>query len=236
MPLRIAEGEAAGVVAPEEGQAEHHAALVDIARINADPGAGGGGIVWGDIGEPAGGDIGEAGSGQFEHLLVGAVPGDGEDHVRAQVPALHVLDEVGAIHLVDEFDAAADVPAAGLLAVDGEAEEAAHPGAGVVVAPLELLLDDGALAVDLLLGEGGMEEHVGGYVDCRFEAVEGDDVPVAGEFLVRVGVERATGALDLLGDHVGAGAALGSLEDHVLEEVRDAVQALGLGAGADANE
>ena len=167
---------------------------------------------------------------------MGAVPGDGEDHVRSQVPAVHVTHKVGAVHLADQLDAAADVPATGLLAVDGDAEKAADPATGVVVVPLELLLDDRAFAVDLLLGEGGVEEHVGGYVDCSLEAVEGDDVPVAGVFLVRVGIEGAAGALDLLGDHVGAGAAFGSLEDHVLEEVGDAVQALGLGAGANPNK
>ena len=231
-----ADGEAAGVAATEEGQTEHDAALVDVARVDANAGAGRVWVVRGDVGEGAGGHLGEAGLGQFEHLLVGAVPGDGEDHVRAQVPVLHVTHEVGAVHLADKLDAAANIPAAGLLAVDGDAEEAARPGAGVVVVPLELLLDDGALAVDLLLGEGGMEEHVGGYVDCSFEAVERDDVPVAGVFLARVGIEGAARALDLLGDHVGAGAALGSLEDHVLKEVGDAVQALGLGAGASANE
>ena len=147
-----------------------------------------------------------------------------------------MLEEVGAVHAADELDAAADVPAAGLLAVDGDAEEASHPAPGVIVVPFELLLDDGALAVDLLLGEGRVEEHVRGYVDCGLEAVVGHDVPVAGVFLVRVGVEGAAGALDLLGDHVGAGAAFGSLEDHVLEEVGDAVQALGLRAGSDADE
>ena len=54
----------------------------------------------------------------FHDLLVGDVPGDGEDVVGAVIPGANVLDEVGPLHLLDEFDAAADIPAARLLAVD----------------------------------------------------------------------------------------------------------------------
>jgi hypothetical protein len=71
---------------------------------------------------------------------------------------------------------------------------------------------DGPLPVDLFLLQLGVEEHVGGHVDSGVELVEGHDIPVARELFVRVGVQRAARALDLLCDDDGVGALLGALE------------------------
>ena len=45
--------------------------------------------------------------------------------------------------------------------------------------------------------------------------------PVGGELLVRGGVHRPADALDGLGELARVSAALGALEQHVLQEMRD---------------
>ena len=137
-----------------------------------------------------------------------------------------MLNKVRALHLLHQINAPADVPAAGLLAVDRLADEPPGPCAGVVVVALQFLLDNSALLVDLYLLELRIEEHIGGHVERRLKAVERHQVPVAGELLVGVGVQGAPRAFDLLRDHGRVGAPFGALEDHVLQEVRNAVDTL----------
>ena len=164
------------------------------------------------------------------------VPGDREHDVRRVVPLADVLDEVWAVHLLDQFDAPANIPAGRLFAIYGRPDEAPGPGARVVVVALQFLLYDCPLPVDFHLLQLRMEQHIGSHVERRLEAIVGDDVPVAGEFFVGVGVQRAAGALDLLGDDDRVRPPLCPLEDHVFQEVGDPVQAARLGAGTDPDE
>ena len=92
-----------------------------------------------------------------------------------------------------------------LVAERRAAEQLADAGAGLVVRAPDLLLDDRALAVDLLGVEERVAVHVGEHVHGALQLVERDVVPVAGQLLRRVGVEHAARALDRLGDEDGVG-------------------------------
>ena len=102
----------------------------------------------------------------------------------------------------------------------------------LVVGHRNFLLDDAAFAGDLASVENRVEVHVGEHIhQCRRLAGVGTCV-VAGVFLAGAGVDVAADALDFAGDLRGR-AALGSLEQHVLEKVADAVLRLVLATAAD---
>ena len=162
--------------------------------------------------------------------------GDREHGVLRAVAAIDVGDEVVAGQRLDGLDRAGDGPADRLVAVDGAHHQLGGTGGGGVVAATDLLLDDGALAVDLPGVEQGVLDHVGQHLDARPGALEGHVVPVAGQFAGGVGVERAAGALDRLADLGGGGACRGALEEQVLQVVGDAVGAAVFVARADADE
>ena len=102
---------------------------------------------------------------------------------------------------------------------------------GVVLVHLDLFEDDALLAGDVFGGEGGVEDEVGEKVECGGNIlVEHLDVEADGLFAGE-GVEVAADGVDLAGELLG-GARGGALEDHVLDEVGDAVEVGGLVAGA----
>ena len=100
-----------------------------------------------------------------------------------------------------------------------------------VVRLADLLQDHAPLALQFLGLEGGVGQDVADDVGGE-RGVLLQHLHVIGGLLARgVGVDVAADRLDLLGD-LRRGAALGALERHVLEEVRDAVLRLLLVAGA----
>jgi hypothetical protein len=159
--------------------------------------------------------------------------GDAEDQAMGAVPGVDVVHQVAALNGGDAVEIAGDVPADGLVAVGGVGEEAEGALAGLVVGAADLLLDDGALALDFGGVEQGVAQAVGEDVEGEVEAVEGDAVPEAGELLAGEGVEGAAGAFDGGADLAGAGAGRRALEQHVFEVVRETEREAGLGAAAD---
>ncbi len=100
-----------------------------------------------------------------------------------------------------------------------------------VVRLADLLQDHAALAFQLLRLEGRVGQDVADDVGAQ-RGVLLQQLDVIGGLLARgVGVDVAAHRLDLLGD-LRRGAALGALEGHVFEEVRDAVLLRGLVARA----
>ena len=94
---------------------------------------------------------------------------------------------------------------------------------GIVLVHLDLFEDDAALAGDLLGGEDGVQHEIGENVEGGGNVlVEHLDVEADG-LLAGEGVEIAADGVDFAGDAL-RGARLGPLEDHVLDEVGDAVQ------------
>ncbi len=71
-------------------------------------------------------------------------------------------------------------------------------------------------------GEDGIQHQVGEHIERRRDVlIEHLDVETDG-LLAGEGVEVAADGVDFAGDELGA-ARLGSFEDHVFDEVRDAV-------------
>jgi hypothetical protein len=100
----------------------------------------------------------------------------------------------------------------------------------------DLLLDHRPLAVEFDGVDEGAQDHVRNHLDAGLGALEGEVVPVAGDLLRGVGVQAAARAFDRLGDLGGGRASLGALEEHVFDEVRQAIGARRLVAGADARK
>ena len=118
-------------------------------------------------------------------------------------------------------------------AEDGLAERVALPEilhedfvdqrVGIVLVHLDFFEDHAALAGDFFGGEDGVQHEVGEDVECGGNVlVENLDVEADG-FFAGKGVEIAADGVDFAGDALG-GARLGPLEDHVLDEMGDAVQ------------
>ena len=170
------------------------------------------------------GDLGDEG-------VVVEVAGGGEDHVARGEAAGVVVEDGGLVEAGDGLDGAEDGAAEGVALPEVLGEELVDEVVGVVLVHLDLFEDDALLAGDVLGGEGGVEDEVGEEVECGGDVlVEDLDVEADGLFAGE-GVEVAADGVDLAGELLG-GAGGGALEDHVLDEVGDAVEGGGLVAGA----
>ena len=97
-----------------------------------------------------------------------------------------------------------------------------HQVVGRVLGGADLLHDDVLLALKLLRIEGRIGEDVGEHVERERHVGAQHARVIGGGLDAGRGVEIAADRLDLLGD-LARGAALGALERHVLEEMRNAV-------------
>ena len=174
-----------------------------------------------DVGR-AGGERGEFFGDGLDELVVVELSGGGEDHVAATEALAVVAEEGVLVEGGDGFRGAEDGLAEGLVFPEVLGEELVDEDVGVVFVDFDFLEDDAALALDVGMGEGGVEDQVG-------EDVEGDgDVVVEGldaeadSFLAGVGVEVAADGVHFTGDVLG-GSGAGAFEEHVLDEMGDAV-------------
>ena len=117
-----------------------------------------------------------------------------------------------------------------MVAEDGLREEVVHELLRGVLVHRDLLEHDLPLLVDL--GERGREDHVGHHLERRLDVVVGDarvdDGVLARGRGVQLGAHRVEGLRDLLRLEPAR-----ALEQHVLDEVRDARAVGALVAGAD---
>src|ERR1051326_6848010 len=86
----------------------------------------------------------------------------------------------------------------------------------------QLFEDALALLLELLRIEQRVQQAVRQDVERGHEAVVADLGPVHGQLLVGTRVHDAADAFDLLGDLARGGPSTGALEQHVLQEMRDA--------------
>jgi hypothetical protein len=99
---------------------------------------------------------------------------------------------------------------------------------------LDFFQDDALFLVDVLVAEERMEHQVGDHIEGQRQVLVEHLGVEADQFLGGEGVQVAAHRIDGAGDIFG-GAVGGALEQHMLDEVRDAVL-LGIfaaGAGAD---
>ena len=111
----------------------------------------------------------------------------------------------------------------------GEAVE--HDVVGRVVRGADLLQDHMLLAFELVGVELGLRQYVGQDVDGQRHVVAEHAGVERGRLDAGGGVDLAADILDFRGDFPGA-APCGSLERHMLQQMRDAVLVVGFVAGA----
>ncbi len=150
------------------------------------------------------------------------VAGGGEDHVFRGEAAAVVVEDGLLREAGDGLDGAEDGPAEGVILPEVLGEGLVDEVVGVVLVHLDLFEDDALFAFEVGLGELGVQDEVGEDVEGgRHVLVEHLDVEADG-LLAGEGVEVAADGVDLAGD-VLRGAGGGALEDHVLDEVGEAV-------------
>ena len=155
-----------------------------------------------------------------------------EADVRAHVVPAEEVEEVAAGQSSHALRAPDDGPAVG-VGVEGGLEQPLGRHPIRIVAPLlDLLEHDLPLALELFGIEGRVLQGIGQDVEARLEEAAGEHEVIGGLVVAGPGVDLAPGPLDLLGD-VADAPALRSLEHHVLAQVRDAGQILGLVGRAD---
>ena len=125
-----------------------------------------------------------------------------------------------------------DVPPQWLVPVQKLVVDALEEVARRVVVHVHLLDDDALLPLDLLGVELRVAQHVDEDVESDVAVLRGALDVVPGVLLAREGVELAADRVDLARDVACGRTPFGSLEEHVLGEVRDAVRVARLVAGA----
>ena len=157
---------------------------------------------------------------------------DPDDHALRLVPAVDVAEERVPARPAHGLLAADDVPAQRLVAVEERVVDPADVVARSVEVHVHLLDDHALLALDLLGVEARVAEHVDEHVEGDRPVLARAAHVVARVLLAGERVELAADAVDLVSDVARGGAVLGSLEEHVLGEVRDPARVRGLVARA----
>lgn len=182
---------------------------------------------------------GLAGSAECAEVLFGEggdgfvveVAGCGDGQIGGGIVALVEVVELGFGEGLDGAAIADDGAAEGVAFPEVGDEEFVDEGLGGVEFHLEFFEDDALFLFDVLGVEAGVEEHVGKDVESGGEVLVEDFGGVADEFAAGEGVELAAEGVDFTGDVFGA-AAGGAFEEHVFDEVADAVFGRFFGAGA----
>ena len=171
--------------------------------------------------------------GEALHLIDRHVAGNDEDGVVGRVVALVEAQRVLARQLRHLVLPADDRDAVRVREVERGVHLLVEPRAWVVLDARAALLDDHLpLRGDLIVGEAQVRHAVGLHLHQGSELLLGDALMVGGDVLAGEGVVLAAELGDDLGE-VADGDLVGRLEHQVLEEVRDAGDALGLVGGAD---
>jgi len=176
------------------------------------------------------GEGGELAYDSVDELVVFQVPGCGEDHVAAVEPVVVVVKEAPLVEAGYCFGGSEDGPAEGVVLPEALREELVDEDVGVIFVDLDFFEDDAPLAFDVGRGKDGVEDEVAEDVEGDGDVVgEGFDVEADGLFAGK-GVEIASDGVHFTGDELGRAGA-GAFEEHVLDEVGDAVGFGGLAAG-----
>ena len=158
---------------------------------------------------------------------------DADDHARRLVPVAEVVHERVARRGLHGLLAADDVPAERMVgAVDELLVHAVDEVPRRVEVHVHLLDDHALLAVNFPGVELRVAKHVDDHVERHVAVLGGALDVVPRVLLARERVELAADRVDLAGDVARGRPPLGSLEEHVLGEVRDPVRVGGLVARA----
>ena len=171
---------------------------------------------------------------KIEHLLVGDVASGGDDDVVGRKPILEAAKKGFAAEIADGFGSAENRTAEGMFGPETTGENVVEKVFGIVQIHLDFFEDDLALFIDVAGVELGTKDEVGDDVEGDGEMLVEDLGVEADLFLGGEGIEHAADGVHFAGDVFG-GTALGSLENHVFEEMSKAIFGGGFAAGTIAN-
>src|SRR5579871_1468880 len=223
-------GEAAFVGDGQGRNAEAEVDLLEIALFFEMNRRAGGGrrVVFFQCG---GGQVAEFFFDEIENLLVGDVAGSGDQDVIGREPVLEAAAQGRLIEFADGFRGSEKGATERMLGPEAAGKNVVEEIFGIVEIHLDLFEDHLAFFADV----------VG--IETRAEDEIGDDVESDGQMLVEnlgvetdlffggEGIEHAADGIHFAGDIFG-GAAFGAFEDHVLEEMSEAVFGGVFAAGA----
>lgn len=171
---------------------------------------------------------------KIEHLLMGYVASGGDNDVVGRKPILEAAKKRFAAEIADGFGSAKDGAAEGMFRPEAAGEHVVEKIFGIVQIHLDFFEDNLALFIDVAGIELGTKNEIGDDVECDGEMLVKDLGVEADLFLGGEGIEHAANRIHFAGDVFG-GTALGSLENHVLEEMSKAIFGGGFAAGTVAN-
>ena len=171
---------------------------------------------------------------KIENLLVGDVASGGDDDMVGRKPVLEAAKKRFAAEIADGFGSAKDGAAEGMFGPETAGENVVEKIFGIVQIHLDFFEDDLALFIDVAGIELGTKNEIGDDVEGDGEMLVENFGVEADLFLRGEGIEHAANGIHFAGDVFG-GTALGTLENHVLEEMSKAVFGGGFAAGTVAN-
>ena len=179
----------------------------------------------------AAGQAGKLGWHGFDKLIVIEIAGRGEDDVAAVKTVAVIGEELLLVEPGHGLGGAEDRPAQRMVLPEALRKQLVDQHVGIVFVDLDLFKNHAALALDVGGGEDGVEHQVRQHVQSDGNVVgQRLDVEADG-FLAGESVEVAADRIHLPGN-VLRGAGAGALEEHVLDEMRDAVGFGGFAARA----
>ena len=165
---------------------------------------------------------GEGVFGKINEALVIQVSGGGEYHPGRRIMLAYIAEQRVRRHRPDQIGGAEHRAAQGLIGKRGFLKIIEDHVVGGIKGLVDFLNNNILLAGQLGAVHDRMLQNVGDDIDGQRHILFHDFGVVRGRFPRRVGVEVAADVFDFLGDGLGV-AALGALERHMLQEMRDAV-------------
>ena len=168
---------------------------------------------------------------QLADAIVFEIADGGHDQVRRGVRVAKIIAEEVDVERFDRFTRAENRPPQRVVFPEALREELVDEVVGRVLDHLDLFDDDFLLALDVLGAERRVADDIGEDVDRERQMLVEDFDVVARVLLGGERVELPADGVNRLGNILGR-AAGGALEQHVLDEMRDAPALSRLVAGA----
>ena len=140
--------------------------------------------------------------------------GCGEDNTLRRIFAAHIIHDRLPRHAFDQFRRSQNRAAHRLIGERGFLEMIKYDVVGGVLSLMDFLDDDGALALQFLLVEGGVLQNIGDNIDRQGQVVGQHLGEIGSVFASRIGVQMAAYVFDFL-DNGLRRAALRTLEGHM---------------------
>jgi len=167
---------------------------------------------------------------QLQDLVVGDIASGGDEEAIGGKPAAEALAKAFAVELADGFGSTENGAAEGMVGPEATGEDVVEKVFGVVEIHLDLFEDNLALFLHIVGIEFGAKDEISEHIKGDREMLIEDLGVEADLFFRGEGIEHATDGIHFAGNVFGR-AALGALENHVFQEVSDAVVGGSFAAG-----